>query len=125
MQVKFITMKGASNIATVPPPTGPTVTAVNDGTFHAGGGNVVTGANMRFTDALPGDHIVIKDEMGDDMEAMISTDDEVPVTEARFGLNIDEGTPLTDGAEYTFEFSMLDAEGRPVTVTKTARWSAS
>ena len=42
-----------------------------------------------------------------------------------FGLNIDEGIPLTDGAEYTFEFSMLDAEGQPMTVTKTARWSAS
>ena len=110
---------------TPPGPTGPTVTAINDGTFHPGGGNVVTGANMRFADALPGDHVVIKDGEGHDMEAMISTDDEVPVTEARFGLNIDEGTPLTDGAEYTFEFSMLDAEGQPVTVTKTARWSAS
>ena len=72
--------------------------------------------------ALPGDHVVIKDGMGDDMEAMISTDDDVPVTDARFGLNIDEGTPLTDGEEYTFEFSMLGAEGTPVTVTKTARW---
>lgn len=110
---------------TPPGPTGPTVTAINNGTFHAGAGNVVTGANMRFADVLPGDHVVIKDEMGDDMEAMISTDDGVPVTEARFGLNIDEGTPLTDGEEYTFEFSMLDAEGQPVTVTKTARWSAS
>ena len=56
------------------------------------------------------------------MEAMISTDAEIPVTETRFGLIIDEGLPLTDGEEYTFEFSMLDAEGQPVTVTKTARW---
>ena len=67
---------------------------------------------------------VERTDAGDDMEAMVSTDDEMPVTESRFGLNIDEGTPLTDGEEYTFEFAMLDAEGQPVTVTKTARWSA-
>ena len=108
-----------------PTPVGPTVTAINDGTFHAGAGNVVTGENMRFADELPGDHVLIKNRTGDDMEAMISTDDEVPVTETRFALNIDEGTPLTDGEEYTFEFSMLDAEGEPVTVTQTARWNAS
>ena len=110
----------------VPPgPSGPTVTAINDGTFHSGAGNVVTGENMRFADELPGDHVLIKNRTGDDMEAMISTDDEVPVTETGFALNIDEGTPLTDGEQYTFEFSMLDAEGEPVTVTQTARWSAS
>ena len=110
----------------VPPgPTGPTVTAINDGTFHSGAGNVVTGENMRFADELPGDHVLIKNRTGDDMEAMISTDDEVPVTETGFALNIDEGTPLTDGEEYTFEFSMLDAEGEPVMVTQTARWRAS
>lgn len=108
-----------------PTPTGPTVAAINDGTFHSGGGNVVTGVNMRFADEYPGNHVVIKDEMGDDMEAMISTDDEVPVTESRFGLNIDEGTPLIDGEPYTFEFSMLDADGQPVTVTQSARWRAS
>ena len=119
------TLDASAEPAPEPTPTGPTVAAINDGTFHSGGGNVVTGANMRFADALPGDHVVIKDGEGHDMEAMISTDDEVPVTEARFGLNIDEGTPLTDGAEYTFEFSMLDAEGQPVTVTKTARWQAN
>ena len=108
-----------------PTPTGPTVTAINDGTFHAGAGNVVTGENMRFADALPGDHVLIKNRTGDDMEAMISTDTGVPVTETGFSLNIDEGTPLTDGEEYTFEFSMLDAEGEPVMVTHTARWRAS
>ena len=107
------------------PPTGPTVTAINDGTFHSGAGNVVTGENMRFADELPGDHVLIKNRTGDDMEAMISTDDEMPVTETGFALNIDEGTPLTDGEEYTFEFSMLDSEGEPVTVTQTARWHAS
>ena len=107
------------------PPTGPTVTAINDGTFHSGAGNVVTGENMRFADELPGDHVLIKNRTGDDMEAMISTDDEVPVTETGFALNIDEGTPLTDGEEYTFEFSMLDSEGEPVMVTHTARWHAS
>jgi len=56
---------------------------------------------------------------------MISTDEGTPVTETRFALNIDEGSPMTDGEEYTFEFEMLDAEGVPVTVTHTARWDAS
>ena len=110
----------------VPPvPAGPTVAAINDGTFHAGGGNVVTGANMRFADAFPGNHLVIKDSEGTDMEAMISTDDTMPITETSFALNIDEATPLTDGAPYVFEFEMLDEGGQPVTVTQTARWSAS
>ncbi len=59
------------------------------------------------------------------MGAMISTDEGTPVTETRFALNIDEGSPMTDGEEYTFEFEMLDAEGVPVTVTHTARWDAS
>ena len=109
----------------VPPtPTGPTVTAINDGTFHAGGGNVVTGANMRFADAFPGNHLVIRDSEGTDMEAMISTDDTTPVTETSFALNIDETTPLTDGAAYVFQFEMLDEGGQPVTVTQTARWQA-
>ena len=108
-----------------PTPVGPEVTAINDGTFHAGAGNVVTGANMRFADAFPGNHILIKDAQGTDMEAMISTDAEIPVTETRFALNLDEGQPLTDGEEYTFEFEMVDADNRPVTVTSKARWQAS
>ena len=107
-----------------PTPTGPTVTAINDGTFHAGAGNVITGANMRFADAFPGNHILIKDAQGTDMEAMISTDAEIPVTETRFALNLDEGQPLTDGEEYTFEFAMVDSAGQPVTVTHTARWQS-
>ena len=107
------------------PPVGPTVTAINDGTFHAGAGNVITGANMRFADAFPGNHILIKDAQGTDMEAMISTDAEIPVTETRFALNLDEGQPLTDGEEYTFEFDMVDGDNQPVTVTSKARWQAS
>ena len=50
-------------------PAGPTVTAINDGTFHAGGGNVVTGANMRFADAFPGNHVTITDAEGQDVGA--------------------------------------------------------
>ena len=107
-----------------PTPVGPEVTAINDGTFHAGAGNVITGANMRFADAFPGNHILIKDAQGTDMEAMISTDAEIPVTETRFALSIDEGQPLTDGEEYTFEFEMVDSAGQPVTVTHTARWQS-
>ena len=107
-----------------PTPVGPTVTAINDGTFHAGAGNVITGANMRFADAFPGNHILIKDAQGTDMEAMISTDAEIPVTETRFALNLDEGQPLTDGEEYTFEFDMVNADNQPVTVTSKARWQA-
>ena len=108
-----------------PTPTSPTVTAINDGTFHSGAGNVVTGENMRFADELPGDHVLIKNRTGDDMEAMISTDAEIPVTETRFALTLDEGQPLTDGEEYTFEFEMVDGDNRPVTVTSKARWQAS
>ena len=108
-----------------PPPTGPAVTSINDGTFHEGNGNVVTGVDMRFADEYPSTHVVVKNSEGEDMGAMISDDLEVPFSPTRFGLNIDEGTPLTDGEEYTFEFSMLDAAGQPVTVTKTARWNAS
>ena len=107
---------------TPPPPTGPAVTSINDGTFHSGNGNVVTGVDMRFADEFPGNHLVIKDSGGEDMGAMISTDEDVPRSETSFGLIIDEANPLTVGAEYTFEFEMLDAEGTPVTVTKTARW---
>ena len=107
-----------------PTPTGPTVTDIGEGFFHPGNRNVVTGENMRFADGEPGNHVVIKDGMGVDTEAMISTDTDVPVTETGFALNIDEGTPLTDGEEYTFEFEMVDSAGQPVTVTHTARWQS-
>ena len=106
------------------PGPGPTVTAINDGTFSAGN-CIVTGAHMRFTDSDPGGHLVIKDPDGTEVSAMISTDAEIPVTETRFALSIDEGQPLTDGASYTFTFDMLDADGQPVTVTHAARWRAS
>ena len=105
-------------------PTDPTVTAINDGTFRAGDGNVVTGTNMRFASEYPCAHVVIKDSSGTDMEAMISDDTSVPRSETRFAIAIDEGTPFTDGEEYTFEFEMLDADDDPVTVTHTARWQA-
>ena len=108
-----------------PTPSGPTVTAINDGTFHAGAGNVITGANMRFADQYPSTHVVVKNSEGEDMGAMISDDLQVPCSETRFGLNIDEGNPLTDGEEYTFEFEMVDGDGQPVTVTHAARWRAS
>ena len=84
----------------------------------------MTGVGMRFADAFPGNHLVIRDSEGTDVEAMISTDDTTPVTETRFALNIDEATPLTDGAAYVFEFEMLDEGGQPVTVTQTARWQS-
>jgi len=109
---------------TPPGPTVPTVTDIGEGFFHPGHGNVVTGENMRFADGEPGNHVVVKDGTGVDMEAMVSTDTRVPVTDARFSLNIDEGTPLTDGEEYTFEFAMVDSAGQPVTVTHTARWQS-
>ena len=110
----------------VPPtPTGPTVTSINDGTFHTGAGNVVTGTGMRFADEYPCGHVVIRNSSGDDMEAMISDDTSVPRSETTFALSIDEGTPLTVGEEYTFEFEMLDDDDEPVTVTHTARWSAA
>ena len=107
-----------------PVPTGPTVTAINSGTFLEGGGCVVHGENMRFADEYPGNHVIIKDSEGTDMGAMISTDESIPVTEESFGLTIDAGTPFTDGAAYVFQFEMLDEGGQPVTVTQTARYVA-
>ena len=103
---------------TPPTPTGPTVTKINDDdTFQGGGGNIVTGANMRFVNDDPGGGLVIKD--GDEeVSAMIGTDEQVPVTESRFGLSIN-GDFMAE-REYTFEFTMLDAEGQPVKVTKKA-----
>ena len=97
---------------------GPTVTKINDDdTFQAGGGNIVTGANMRFANDDPGGALIIKD--GDEeVSAMIATDEQVPVTESRFGLSIN-GDFMAE-REYTFEFTMLDADNQPVKVTKTA-----
>ena len=100
------------------------MTDIGEGWFHAGRGNVVSGANMRFADAFPGNHVVIKDAQGTDMEAMISTDESVPISDTRFALSIDEGQPLADGQEYTFEFDMVDGDGQPVTVTAKARWQS-
>ena len=99
-------------------PAGPTVTKINDNdTFQAGGGNIVTGTNMRFAGDDPGGALVIKD--GDEeVSAMIATDEQVPVTESRFGLSIN-GDFMAE-REYTFEFTMLDADNQPVKVTKTA-----
>ena len=106
-----------------PAPTGPTVTAINDGTFYPSSGNIVTGENMRFASDDPGAHVTVTDAEGHDAGARVTTDTEVPVTETRFGLVV-EGD-LADGAEYVFAFDMLDAAGQPVTVTKAARFSAS
>ena len=103
-------------------PPGPTVTAINDGTFHPGGGNIVTGANMRFTDSDPGGHLVIKDPDGTEVSAMIATDEQEPVTESRFGLSINGD--FMDEREYTFEFTMVDGAGQPVKVTQTAVWQS-
>ena len=76
------------------------------------------GANMRFSDDDPGGHLIIKDPDGTEVSAMIATDEEVPVTESRFGLSIN-GDFMAE-REYTFEFTMLDADNQPVKVTKTA-----
>ena len=100
-------------------PPGPTVTKINDdNTFQAGGGNIVTGANMRFSDDDPGGHLIIKDPDGTEVSAMIATDEQVPVTESRFGLSINGD--FMDEREYTFEFTMIGADGHAVKVTKKA-----
>ena len=124
LQTDFRKVKYLRVVDPEPTPAGPTVTAINDGTFHSGV-NIVTGANMRFADEFPGNHLVIRNSMGDDVGGMISTDDATPVTETRFGICFDETNPMTNGEEYAFEFEMLDAGGMPMTVTKTARWQAS
>ena len=106
-----------------PAPTGePKVLAINGGTFLEGGGTVVHGENMKFVDSFPGNHVIVMDSEGTDMGAMISTDESIPITEESFGLTIDAGTPFTEGETYRFVFSMVDADGEPVTVTQTARY---
>ena len=107
-----------------PPPTGPTVTAIDGGEFHDGT-NVVTGANMRFADAYPAAHVRILTAMGEEVSAMIGDDDSVEPGPEQFALSISVGQEMTPGAEYTFEFAMLDEDGEPVTVTQTARWRAN
>ena len=106
-----------------PPPTGPTVTAIDGGEFHDGT-NVVTGANMRFADAYPAAHVRILTGMGEEVSAMIGDDDSVEPGPEQFALSISVGQEMTPGAEYTFEFAMLDEDGEPVTVTQTARWTS-
>ena len=107
-----------------PTPTGPTVTAIDGGEFHDGT-NVVTGANMRFADAYPAAHVRILTGMGEEVSAMIGDDDSVEAGPEQFALSISVGQEMTPGAEYTFEFAMLDEDGEPVTVTQTARWRAA
>jgi hypothetical protein len=118
---KVVTVK-AGETPPGPTPTGPTVTAINDGTFHDGS-NVVTGADMRFSDAYPATHVTIKTAAGEPVSAMIGDDGSVEPGPERFALSISVDEEMTPGAEYTFEFAMIDEEGTPVTVTKTARWA--
>ena len=103
-------------------PALPTVTSINGGSFAAGP-NYVHGTNMRFADAHPASHIVLKNGEGQAVSGVEFTDTEEPVSETQFRVNVldNEGT-LADGADYTWEFAMVDSQGNPVTVTKTARW---
>jgi len=105
-----------------PTPTGPTVTAINGGTFHSGDGNVVTGANMRFADNSPASHVILKDREGNTLAVNFADDGSEEATEESFGLSISPNQELITNAEYTFEFAMVDSAGHPVTVTCTARW---
>ena len=49
----------------------------------------------------------------------IFNDAEHSLTATSFGLSLDPGAEMEDGATYTFEFAMLDASGSPCTVTAT------
>lgn len=104
-----------------PTPVGPpTVLKINeDNTFKLGHGNIVTGTNMRFSDDDPGGHLIIKDPDGTEVSAMVGTDEQVPVTESRFGITFNFAELMPE-REYTFEFTMVDGDGQLVTVTKTA-----
>ena len=106
-----------------PTPTAPTVTAINGGNTFCAGGNTVHGTDMRFADAHPASHIVLKNSEGQAVTGVTITDTEEPVSETQFRVNVldNEGT-LADGADYTWEFAMVDSQGNPVTVTKSARW---
>ena len=105
-----------------PTPADPTVTAINGGgTFYAGS-NTVHGTNMKFADAHPASHIVLKDGEGQAVTG-VTFADEGTASETEFGVIVaDNEGSLADGADYTWEFAMVDAENNPVTVTHTARW---
>ena len=68
--------------------------------------------------------MTILDCEGGDTQAQISTDTSVTPSDTRFALALDPETVLADGDEYTFQFEMLDPEGRPVTVTHNAIWAS-
>ena len=104
-----------------PAPTTPTVTAINEGTFWAGS-STVHGTDMKFADAHPASHIVLKNGEGQAVTGVTFTD-EGTASETAFGVIVadNEGT-LADGVTYTFEFAMVDSQGNPVTVTQTARY---
>ena len=105
-----------------PTPTGPTVTAINGGGVFYAGDNRIEGTNIRFADAHPASHIVLKNGEGQAVTGVELTD-QGTASETEFHVIVadNEGT-LADGADYTWEFAMVDSENNPVTVTKTARW---
>ena len=107
---------------TPPEPSTPTVTAINGGGVFSAGDNTVHGTNMRFADAHPASHIVLKNGEGQVVTGVAFTD-QGTASETEFHVIVadNEGT-LADGADYTWEFAMVDSQGNPVTVTKTARW---
>ena len=84
----------------------------------------IAGSDLAPDTTKDDEYVALVDAHGVETKAVISTDTDVPVTETGFALNIDEGTPLTDCEEYTFEFEMVDSAGQPVTVTHTARWQS-
>ena len=79
---------------------------------------------MRFADAHPASHIVLKNGEGQAVTGVELTD-QGTASETEFRVNVldNEGT-LADGADYTWEFAMVDSQGNPVTVTQTASWVA-
>ena len=105
-----------------PVPTTPTVTAINGGGVFYAGDNRIEGTNIRFADAHPASHIVLKNGEGQAVTGVAFTD-QGTASETEFHVIVadNEGT-LADGADYTWEFAMVDSQGNPVTVTKTARW---
>ena len=99
--------------------------AINDGTFHEGEENIVTGVNMRFEENNPGAHMVIKDSGGNIVNAMTGTTGDPSAMDHEFALAITPYEELTDGAVYTFKFEMLDSAGNPVMGSCTATFHAS
>ena len=84
---------------------------------------VLTGCRMSASGMGEGIEVVVRD--GTKAAKVTAESGTGQRIEARLAQMIGQGNPLTDDEAYTFEFNMVDADGKPVTVSCVARWQAT